>query len=170
MTEIWKDIKDYEGYYQISNLGRVKSLSRLVDNRYYNKECILKPRLHLKGYHLVALSKNGKITGHSVHRLVAETFIENPDNLPEVNHKDEDKTNNCVDNLEWCTKKYNSNYGTGTERRVAKISKPVMCIETGIIYPSVHEAGRQTNSNYRSISRCCLGLYKTTNNYHWKFV
>ena len=103
MKELWKDIKNYEGIYQISNLGRVKSLHN-------NKERLLKLHRKPDGYIQVVLCKNYKIVSRLTHRLVAEAFIPNPDNLPEVNHKDEDKTNNCVDNLEWCNSSYNKNY------------------------------------------------------------
>lgn len=106
--EIWKDVNDYNGLYQISNLGNVKS----IHYRHTNVEKILKPYIKEDGYVVVCLTKNRRIKWHRVHRLVAEAFINNPDNLPEVNHKDENKLNNRVDNLEWCTSSYNKNYGT----------------------------------------------------------
>ena len=108
--EIWKDIDGYEGLYQVSNLGRVKSL-------HHNKEKILKGSYNSKGYYFVKLCKNGISKSIFVHRLVAQEFIPNPDNLPIVNHKDENPRNNNVDNLEWCTQKYNANYGTVRERQ-----------------------------------------------------
>ena len=105
MEEIWKDIKGYEGLYQVSNLGRVKSLERVVD--YGHMKCVRKGRIvkqfNTKDYNNVKLHKDGIRTIYLAHRLVATAFIPNPDNLPVVNHKDGDKTNNCVDNLEWCT-------------------------------------------------------------------
>lgn len=110
--EEWKDIKGYEGIYQISNMGRVKSLS----NGKYKKEKIRKYRKDKDGYLQLNLHKNNVMTTFKVHRLVAEAFIPNPHNLPQVNHKDEDKTNNRVDNLEWCTVEYNNNYGTRNKR------------------------------------------------------
>ena len=114
MNEIWKDIKDYEGLYQISNLGRVKSLYRLVKCRGGSRsvpERILH-QYHLTkiGYKTVTLSKQHCLTTVLVHRLVAEAFIPNPNNLPCINHKDADVSNNNVNNLEWCTYEYNSNY------------------------------------------------------------
>ena len=106
MKEIWKDVKGYEGKYLISNTGKVKSLTR---NR------LLKPVIQ-KGYMYIHLCKNSKDKAYLLHRLVAKHFVSNPDNLPEVNHKNEDKVNNDASNLEWCDAKYNSNYGTRGER------------------------------------------------------
>lgn len=124
MVEIWKDIKGYEGLYQVSTCGRIKSLARMVpfSNIHTSgyrqlKEKILKGGITKDGYNVVTLRKDniGKI--YSIHRLVAETFIPNPNNLPEVNHKDENKVNNHVDNLEWCTHQYNSTCGTIKSRQ-----------------------------------------------------
>lgn len=112
MEEIWKDIRDYEGLYQVSNLGNVRSL------RYNHTEKIklLKQGVNKKGYKYVRLFKNGKGKTHIVHRLVAMSFIPNPNNLPIVNHIDECKSNNMVSNLEWCTLVYNNAYGTRNKR------------------------------------------------------
>lgn len=106
MEEIWKDIEGYEGLYQISNLGRVWSVKKEI----YRKEGFVGP------YPSVSLTKDGHYDTFSIHRLVAKAFIPNPLDLPQVNHKDENPLNNCVDNLEWCTAKYNSNYGTRNKR------------------------------------------------------
>ena len=106
--EIWKDCKGYEGKYQVSNFGRVWSIKH---------QKYLKPWVNRCGYYLVGLmSKNGKQKHEQIHRLVSLAFIENPNNYPQVNHKDEDKSNNSVDNLEWCTVEYNQNYGTRNKR------------------------------------------------------
>lgn len=115
MVEIWVDITGYEGLYQISNLGRVKSLEKKagLSNR---KEKILKQHLDKDGYVKVYLCKNSKVRFLSVHRLIAEAFIPNPNDLPQINHKDENKQNNKIENLEWCSCKYNINYGTRTIR------------------------------------------------------
>lgn len=127
MTEEWRDIKGYEGLYQVSSFGRVRSLDRL--------SITSKKRQKLKGRYMklspgyasderylsVTLYKCGAHKKCGVHRLVAEAFIHNPDNLPQVNHKDENPSNNSVDNLEWCTAKYNMNYGTVLQRRSEKL-------------------------------------------------
>ena len=115
MIEIWKDIEGYENLYQVSNLGRVKSLNY----NHTGKEKIMKAKKD-KGYLRVQLYKDGKPKFYSVHRLVATSFLPNPNNLSQVNHIDEDKSNNIVDNLEWCSAKYNSNYGTRIQRIVEK--------------------------------------------------
>lgn len=116
IKEEWRDIKDYEGLYQVSNLGRVKSLPRLRHNQYNNIEIIMKQKKTPNGYLQVSLSIDGVQTLKNVHRLVAEAFIPNPHNLPQINHKDENKANNIFTNLEWCSSKYNMNYGNRNEK------------------------------------------------------
>lgn len=127
MKEIWKDIKNYEGIYQVSNLGNVRSLNHIRKNgkkkSYISKGKTLKPAIQNVGYKFVVLSKNGERKGYRVHRLVAETFIPNPNNYPCINHKDECRTNNVVENLGWCTISYNNNYGTKKERQRKSIQK-----------------------------------------------
>ena len=117
MQEIWKDIPDYEGLYQVSNLGRVKSLTRKYKTR-KNNECIKSPSIAGKGYYRISLCKNGNIKYYYIHQLVAKTFIDNPNNYKLVNHKDENKLNNYVNNLEWCDNKYNINYKNGNIKRL----------------------------------------------------
>lgn len=124
MKEIWKDIKEYEGLYQISNLGNVKSLPKMVGFR-KRKEKILKTYYDKNGYVKVILCKENKTRFLSVHRLMAEAFIPNPNNFPQINHKDENKQNNNLENLEWCTCKYNINYGTRTERAMKRFRNEV---------------------------------------------
>ena len=164
MKEIWKPIKDYENY-QISNFGRVKSLN-------YNrtgKERILKSLMDRYGYLLVNLCKNGDVKKFKIHRLVAIAFIPNPENLPEVNHKDECKTNNRVENLEWCTSFYNTNYRTRNDR-IGSNFKRVYCVELDKIYDSIDEACRELNIYHANITNVCNGKRKTTGGYHWKWI
>ena len=165
-NEVWKDVKDYEGHYQVSNQGRVKSLKQ-------GKERILKPRVEGSGYFFVDLYKNNESKMCKVHRLVALTFIPNPNNLPEVNHKDEDKTNNSVENLEWCSSKYNSNFGTRTQRQAEKISKTVFqYTKTGEFvkeWKSTHDIERNLGYSKGNISSCCRGKYKSAYGYVWKY-
>ena len=129
MIELWKDIKNYEGLYQVSNLGNVKSVDRYVyagDNSNHKYQHIKERNLKLSGgdkYIQVILCKNGKIKAFLVHRLVAEAFIPNPDNLPCINHKDENPKNNQVENLEWCTYKYNNEYNGRINKCKHKISQ-----------------------------------------------
>ena len=118
MKVVWKDIKGYEGIYQISNFGEVIRLRSYDSRNHLRNSKILKQRTTSDGYLQLGLHKNGKETKYLVHRLVAEAFLPNPDNLTEVNHIDENKQNNCISNLEWCTHKYNTNYGTCQERRL----------------------------------------------------
>lgn len=168
MEEIWKDIVDYEGLYQVSNLGRVKSLVR----KGVLKEKMLKPFIHQKGYLQIGLHKNGKYIKYLVHRLVAEAFIPNPNNLPEVNHKDENKQNNVVSNLEWCDRSYNNTYGTMIKRRVEKQSKPVLQYTIdGILvkeWSSIMECGRN-GFHIFCISSCCNGKQKIHKGFKWAF-
>lgn len=123
-NEEWRDIPGYETFYKISNKGRVMCL-RNNRHTYLDTPKIKKPYKDEKGYYHVSLIKNCHEKRFAVHRLVAMAFIPNQDNLPEVNHKDENPSNNCVDNLEWCTRIYNVNYGTAIDRARKKKSKPV---------------------------------------------
>ena len=116
IEEIWKDILGYEGLYQVSSFGRVRSLDRYDSNNHFLKGRILRLCADAKGYLIVGLWSNNKKKMYKVHRMVAESFIPNPDNLPIINHKDENPSNDNVDNLEWCDYKYNNNYGTARER------------------------------------------------------
>ena len=168
MKEIWKDIEGYSGLYQVSDLGNVKALGNGNSNN--SKERILKTNKNHKGYLLVGLSKQGKRKQHLVHRLVAMAFIDNPNNLEQINHRDECKTNNASSNLEWCTNEYNINYGTHNQRVAESNSKRVLCVETNKIYPSVKEATRQLGLSKGNISHCCNGRYKTAYGFHWKYV
>lgn len=116
MEEVWKDINGYEGLYQVSNCGRIRSLDRYDSMGRFRKGIIKADTHNGYGYRNVMLSKDGRSETLYVHRLVALAFIPNDNNLPQVNHKDENKENNHVDNLEWCTNEYNSNYGNHNEK------------------------------------------------------
>lgn len=161
----YKLIEAFEDYI-VSSDGKVYSLK-------HGKMKEMKPRLNKGGYLKAVLCANGRHVTKSIHRLVARAFISNPDNLPEVNHKDEVKTNNCVDNLEWCTSEYNINFGSRGERMAKALinhpalSVPVVCLETGVVYPSTCEAERQTGVNQSSISSCLNGKQQTAGGYHW---
>ena len=186
MKEEWRDIKGYEDLYQVSNLGRVKSLK---DNKGNYREKILSNSTTTQGYLFVHLYKNGKVKLFTVHRLVAMHFIDNSNNYKEVNHKDENKSNNCVENLEWCTREYNNNYGTKNKRhsesRKGKYkgskhyrARKVQCVTTGKKFNTVKEAGEYYFINsYKHISACCTGKRKycgkhpvTGENLKWKYI
>ena len=198
--EIWKDIEGYEGLYQISNMGRVKSVERMKwcgKGYYKTPERILKARKTKNGYLLVNLWKDGKIKSYYIHRLVAQAFLDNPDNLPEVNHIDQDKTNNKVENLEFCDRSYNVNYGT-RNRKVAeklrgrkqseesnkkraekltnnpKISKPVIAIDkrTGLIveFLSAHEAERVLGISQSNITKWKKKKKKSIGGFYWMYA
>ena len=164
--EIWCPIKGYEGQYEVSDKGRVRSLK-------YGKERMLKLIRTPQGYLLVSLCKNGEHKMYYVHRLVSQAFIPNQNNLPEVNHKDEDKENNSVHNLEWCTDKYNTNYGTRNQRVSDKLSKPVLQYEKSGAFvrewKSTQDVQRNLNYGQCNISRCCNGILKTAYGYIWKY-
>lgn len=130
MQEVWKDVAGYEGLYQVSNLGRVASLERITSKGVHVPYKLLSQSNDKDGYKKVGLYKDGKVEVGRVHRLVATAFIPNPYNYPVINHKDENKQNNVVDNLEWCTVKYNANYGTAIQRRSDKLRGRPLSDET----------------------------------------
>ena len=183
--ENWKDIKDYKGFYQISDCGRIKSLARDVYRQngtfhHHIKEKILAPALNSKGYQYVQLYKNGKRKLMLVHRLVAMAFIENPKNEPMINHKDENPLNNCVENLEWCDAKYNTNYGTGIARAVqnrrsykfgnAPSAKAVFCVELNKTFDCVKRAGEELGIDRSAITKACKGKRKTAGKLHRRYA
>lgn len=176
--EIWKDIKWYKGLYQISNMGRVKSLERNVvrgrGGLYKIEEKILKSDKNRDGYLFVHLCKNGKRKHHLIHRLVAQAFIPNPHNLQQVNHRDENKTNNRVENLEWCDAKYNMNYGTSIERIIKYNSIPILqfTLDGKFIrkWNSAKEVQKELGFNNSNIGNCCKGKnYKSVGGYVWMY-
>lgn len=178
MEEVWKDIQGYEGYYQVSNKGNVRSVDREVrcsnSIRFY-KGRILSQCEDDHGYYRVLLSKAGKHRSSQVHRLVAEAFIENPNDLPEVNHKDEISKNNCVENLEWCSKKYNLEYGTGRQRSVQMHRKAVIQFDMNgnfiAEYDGVNTAARAIRKpkDATAITKCCGGKKQTAHGYIWRY-
>ena len=174
--EIWKDYKDYEGLYQASNLGRMRSLDRWVKSKSGSvrlcKGKILKPFTTKNGYLQVCLWKNGKVKTFYVHRLVAEAFLPNPNNLTEVNHKDENKLNNNAENLEWCDREYNCNFGTRNERDALTKSKPVLqyTMEGEFVkeWKSIRECGRN-GYDQGHVAACCQGKQKYHKGFIWKY-
>lgn len=186
MKEIWKDIAGYEGAYQVSNLGNVRSVNRIIRDTIGRTRHLKGKTLHPKqnprsGYLVVGLSDDTKY----VHRLVAEAFINNPQNLPEVNHKDETRTNNVVSNLEWCDRQYNHDYGDRTAKEAQTKSKAVAQLTlTGTLittYQNAIEASKATGANRRQIQMVASGYvhkdkrgktirYLTAGGYKWKYV
>ena len=190
MTEIWKDVYGFEGIYQISNYGNVRSVDRLI--KYSNGNIVsykgqaIKPYIATNGYVLVDLTKEHKRYKKIVHRLVAEAFIGNPQMFPEVNHIDENKQNNHFENLEWCTVKYNRNFGTRNIRsakskdyksiseknRLIQGKRVLQLDKTGRIinrYISIREAEKCTGFHRQAISGCCHGKYKYAYGFKWEF-
>lgn len=184
--EIWKDIKGYEGMYQISSFGRVKSLERVYycgnkHSKMLQREIIMS-QTSVKGYKRIALCGGIKRRSFLVHRLVAEAFLPIPESLNkligtrrlQVNHKDENLCNNTVANLEWCDASYNVNYGSRNEKmslknKNGKKSTPILCVETGIVYPSQAEIARLFGYEQSCISACCKRK-GTSYGYTWRFV
>lgn len=179
MEEIWKDIviekngviHNYSGLYQISNFGRVKTLNY----KRSRQQKILKHKIN-NGYCEVQLCKNNERNMFRVHRLVANAFIPNPDKLPEVNHKDENRTNNNVNNLEWCDRKYNENYGTKRQRQSTKNArvKKIICLETFEVFEKINVASKKYNCH--NISECLKGQQKSSGKHpvtkeklHWMY-
>lgn len=178
LFEIWKPVDGYQGLYEVSNLGRVRSVDRFRKQKNNSKAPVkgklLKPSLGKNGYLRVALSKNGTVKFKNIHRLVSEAFIQNPNNLPCVNHKDENKTNNKASNLEWCTKEYNNNYGTKPKRCGEASSKKVFQFSTAGVFikewSSTMEIQRCLGYANTFIGRCCRGLCDTAYGYVWKYA
>lgn len=170
MCELWKSIKDFEGLYEISNLGRVKSL-RKWKRASCPDEYILKPYQNNRGYLLVTLYKKSGKRKFLVHRLVADAFIDNPHNLPHINHIDENVSNNRADNLEWCTPMYNNCYGTAKFRRMITIGYPVeqRLINNTLIatYTSVSIAQEITGISRTEITACIRGDLASAGGFIW---
>lgn len=171
MIEEWRQIRGYEGHYEVSNHGRVLSCARTCAHSKGGTKSvaprILKPGKDKNGYLQVHLSKGGKTAVYKIHRLVAQAFVCNPHGMSVVNHKDENKQNNRADNLEFCTREYNIRYGTGLRRSHEKHQKPVVCVETATVYPSAKIARDKTGAGH--ISECCKNQNRTSGGYHWRF-
>lgn len=186
--EVWLPIKGYEELYEVSNKGRVKSLERWVNTKggakRHVRERLLVPNKNIYNYPTVVLSKQAHKT-FCIHILMGKAFLPNPNNLPQINHKDENKSNNFIwvnpdgsidqekSNLEWCSVSYNVNYGTHNKRVAKALGFPVIQKLNGniiAIYESIHEAGRQTGIAWQNICKCCKGLRNTAGGYSWEFV
>lgn len=178
--EVWKDIKDYEGLYQVSNFGRVRSVDRYVNYKNIkNKKRLMKGQIinlnkDNRGYFVVTLSKNNERKNYSVHRLVAEAFIPNPDNLPTVDHINRIRTDNRVDNLRWADYKLQQD-NADRKKQAKALSKPVQQYTKDMVlvaeYPSANEAERQTGIHHSNIINCCSNKYgfKSAGGYIWKY-
>lgn len=181
IIEWWKYINGYEGLYMVSTFGRVKSVERCItykDGRTkIIKEKILKPMLCNTGYYKVGLSKNGVVKEYLIHRLVAEAFIDNPDNLPTVDHINTNRIDNRIENLRWANSEIQMSNPFTKEHLVGKhtnrkdLSKPVEQYTMDMVfvaeYPSIEEAFRLTKIKH--ISECCLGKRKSAGGYIWVY-
>lgn len=170
MVEIWKDIPGYEGKYQVSNLGNVIAL-----NYAKSKKAKYLKQWDSRGYKYVVLYNKikNKYNSYNIHRLVALLFLENPENLPEVNHKDENPSNNHVDNLEWCSHKYNMNYGTNRKRMGIKHWKSVNCYDLYGNFIKSYKSMTETKNdgfNLTGVFNCCRGKQQSHHGYRFEYA
>lgn len=176
MNEMWKPVRGYEDLYEVSNCGHVKSLSRYVNNngtKIMHKSRILKPSIR-HGYLCVVLRKNDTSKSFSVHRLVAQAFISNPSHYPVINHKDENRQNNNASNLEWCTQRFNCNYGNHNTkiskslngRSIAQYSLNGKLLK---IWSHIGDAERN-GFDPSCVSKCCRHVRKTHKGYKWEYL
>ena len=181
LKEEWRDIKGFEGYYQVSNCGNIKSVDREILQKHYSgcishyilKGKIKKLQKQKNGYLIIDLNKNGKFIRKLVHRLVAENFIDNPKGYSYVNHKDNNPKNNQVDNLEWCTQSYNVKYAYENWTKTPPNMKPIRQLKGGktiAIYNSISEAQRMTGICFANISKCCRKLRNYAGGYQWEYI
>lgn len=183
MKEIWKDIVQYEGLYQASNLGNIRSIDRVVVSsdgiRQFRHGKTIKQRKNQKGYKIVRLSKNGEAKNKFVHILVLESFCKRPDGLNQINHKDENKENNRLDNLEYCNNVYNQNYGScsvnkskSTINDKQKSKQVIQFAKDGTFikeFPSLHEVERTLGFKHGHIRDACNEKLHTAYGYKWKW-
>lgn len=168
MNEKWKDIKGFEGLYKVSNCGRIKSFKK-------NKKdgVLIKPREKNNGYLQIGLYKEGKKYHFTIHRLVAMAFLENSKDYKSVNHKDENKKNNRVDNLEWCSVKYNNCYGDRIEKVKKKLYKKINQYDLNLNlineYESIIEASKKTKISKGNICQCCKSKYNSTHGFIFRY-
>lgn len=166
MQEEWRDVVGYEGYYQVSNFGNIRSIR-------FNKIRQIRPAEKSNGYFHVSLCVDRKSKICLVHRLVAKAFIENPNNYPSINHKDENKSNNNMNNLEWCTDSYNCLYGNRNKKISNKIYKPIIQLKDGIEikrFVSAKHIKEELGYNPSAISNSIYGKLKNAYGFEWKFV
>ena len=181
MEEIWKDIPSYEGYYQVSTLGNFRSLPRTVKykssgtRKYPGKPLLTETAKD--NYQRIVLMKEGVKTRYQAHRLIALVFIPNPENKPFINHKDGNKSNNKVENLEWCTASENMVHADMTglrdmSKHHPSNSKKIRCIETGVVFSSYYQAVKWLGKKATSISSLVRGTrnYGKAFGYHWEFI
>lgn len=172
MDKEWRDIKGYEGVYQVSDKGHVRAANRLDANGLRREGRMIELILSNSGYYVVTLTKNGKGKQFRVHRLVAEAFIPNPNKLSMINHKDENRTNNCVENLEWCDVTYNNNYGSRLNKVAMKLGKPIVGknLVTGEekFYFSQGLAARDLHISSRGISKVICGERSKYKGWEWR--
>lgn len=162
---IWKPIPNYEGLYEISNSGEIRSLKPR-----YKAVIYLKQTTSSKGYKTVSLAKNKIQRSFLVHRLVATVFIPNPNNLPCINHIDENKLNNNSSNLEWCSFHYNNTYGSRLKKSALSRGQKIRCVETGVTYNNSHVASKELGISQSLIWRCAAGKRNKTHNLHFEFI
>lgn len=172
MNEIWKDVVGYEGLYQVSNLGRVKSLPKYDRLGRFHPEKIKSQVDNGNGYIVVNLKHNGKQKMRTVHSLVAEAFIPNPNNYSEINHIDGNKSNNELQNLEFCTRSFNVIHAIKLGLHSNFGERKVLCVETGVIFNSITSAEQWVGVKGSRISNVCQQKRgaKTCGGYHWRYV
>lgn len=172
---IWKDVIGFEGLYIVNKHGEIRSVDHYVKcntGRRLVKGKTIKPCDRGNGYPFVTMGKNGKQYNMSIHRVVAMAFLPNPENLPEVNHKDTNSFNFDLDNLEWCDRKYNNNYANRAYKSGEKRRRRVEQIKDGFVirvWNSLSEIGKECKLSIGNISECCNGRRNSVGGYNWRF-